>query len=137
MSTNVKLFWFLAAFYLVAGVGYVIWNVNTNGSIEIIGAAAILMLAILAGFIAFYLQRTDKSQGPVPEDNPNANVEDADGEVGFFNAFSWWPFFLGMFAAMAFASLAIGWWLFFIAVPLALIAVFGFVFENFRGQYAH
>ncbi len=137
MSTNVKLFWFLAAFYLIAGVGYVIWNINTNGSVEIIGAAAILMLSILAGFIAFYLQRTNKSQGAVPEDNPNANVEDAEGEVGFFNAFSWWPLFLGMFAALAFASLAIGWWLFFIAVPLALIAVFGFVFENFRGQYAH
>jgi hypothetical protein len=137
MATNVKLFWFLTVFYLVAGIGYIIWNLNTNGSVEIIGAAAILMLAVLAGFIAFYLQRTAKSQGAVPEDDIHGNIEDADGEVGFFNAFSWWPFFLGAFAALAFASLAIGWWLFFIAVPLALIAVFGFVFENWRGQYAH
>jgi hypothetical protein len=66
-----------------------------------------------------------------------ANIEDADGEAGFFNAFSWWPLFLGMFVGLVFASLAIGWWLFFIAFPLALIATFGFVFENFRGQYAH
>jgi hypothetical protein len=91
----------------------------------------------LSGFIAFYLSKTAKSQGQAPEDNPLANIEDGDGEIGFFNAWSWWPFFLGLFAALAFASLAIGWWLFFIAFPLALIAVIGFVFENFRGEYAH
>jgi hypothetical protein len=139
MGTNAKLFWLLTVFYALSSAGYTIWNYNSNPDhkIEIIGTAAIAMLVFLSGFIAFYLGKTHKSQGPVPEDNPNANVEDADGEVGFFNAFSWWPFFLGAFAALAFASLAIGWWLFFIAVPLALIAVFGFVFENWRGQYSH
>lgn len=107
------------------------------GKVEVIGTAVLGMLVFLAAFIAFYLAKSHRSQGPVPEDNPTANVEDADGEAGFFNAFSWWPLFLGMFAALLFASLAIGWWLFFIAFPLALIATFGFVFENFRGQYAH
>jgi hypothetical protein len=137
MGTNAKLFWLLTVFYALASAGYTVWNIVSTGKVEIIGTAAIAMLVFLSGLIAFYLQRTHKSQGPVPEDNPSANIEDGDGEIGFFNAFSWWPMFLGLFAAMSFASLAIGWWLFFIAVPLALIAVFGFVFENYRGQYAH
>jgi hypothetical protein len=38
---------------------------------------------------------------------------------------------------MAFASLAVGWWMFFIAFPLALIAIIGFVFEHSRGHHAH
>jgi hypothetical protein len=45
--------------------------------------------------------------------------------------------FLGAFAALAFTSLAIGWWLFIIAFPLSLIAIIGFVFEFSRGQHAH
>ncbi len=137
MRTNARLFWLLTVFYAVASAGYTVWSIAATGQVEIIGTAAIAMLVFLSGFIAFYLQKVHSSQGPVPEDNPTANIEDGDGEIGFFNAWSWWPFFLGAFAALAFAALAIGWWLFFIAFPLAMIAVIGFVFENSRGDYAH
>jgi hypothetical protein len=91
----------------------------------------------MSAFIAFYLQKTARSQGQAPEDNPEAKISDGDSEVGFFNAFSWWPFFLGLFGGFVFASLAVGWWLFFIGLPLALVSLVGFVFENSRGQYAH
>lgn len=137
MRTNARLFWLLTVFYLVAATGYTIVSLLVNNEVEIIGTAAIGMLVFLSGFIAFYLSKSAKSQGPVPEDNPTANIEDGEAEMGFFNAWSWWPFFLGLFAAMAFASLAIGWWLFFIAFPLALIALIGFVYENSKGDYAH
>jgi hypothetical protein len=137
MRTNAILFALGAIFYGAAAVAYAIWSHLSMGKVEVIGTAALGMLVFLASFISFYLAKSYRSQGPVPEDNPTANIEDADGEAGFFNAFSWWPLFVGMFASLVFASLAIGWWLFFIALPLALIATFGFVFENFRGQYAH
>jgi hypothetical protein len=137
MRTNARLFWLLTVFYIVAASGYTIVSLLVNNEVEIIGTAAISMLVFLSGFIAFYLGKSAKSQGPVPEDNPLANIEDGEAEMGFFNAWSWWPFFLGLFAAMAFASLAIGWWLFFIAFPLALIALIGFVYENSKGDYAH
>lgn len=137
MRTNARLFWLLTVFYLVAATGYTIVSLLINNEVEIIGTAAIGMLVFLSGFIAFYLGKSAKAQGPVPEDNPTANIEDGEAEMGFFNAWSWWPFFLGLFAAMAFASLAIGWWLFFIAFPLALIALIGFVYENSKGDYAH
>jgi hypothetical protein len=38
---------------------------------------------------------------------------------------------------MVFASLAVGWWMTFIFVPIALIGVIGLVFEYSRGAHAH
>ena len=148
MKFNGRLFWFLAAFYIIDAIAYAVWfaldNQNESASanwfgfpFEPIGTAAIAMLGIMSIFLAFYVAKTDKSQGPVPEDLLDANIEDGDTEIGFFAPWSWWPFFLGLFGAMAFASLAVGWWMMFIAFPLALVALIGFVFEHSRGRFAH
>lgn len=150
MRTNARLFWLLAAIYLFLAVGYTAWNLLEpyqgldesptpffGAHFEIIGTAALAMLSIMSAFIAFYLGKTHRTQGAVPEDNPTAEIADGESEIGFFNAWSWWPFFLGLFGAIVFASLAVGWWLFFIGFPLGLVALIGFVFENSRGQYAH
>jgi hypothetical protein len=138
MKFNGNLFWFLAAFYGIDTAGYIIWNFNTyDGYFEPIGTAALGMLVAMSVFLAFYIQFTDKRQGAVPEDRLDANIEDGDSEIGYFAPWSWWPFFLGLFVALAFAALAVGWWLFFIAFPLALVALIGFVFERSRGQNAH
>lgn len=138
MRTNARLFWLLTVFYSVSAAGYYIWSLSYyNGQVEVIGTAAISMLVFMSAFIAFYLQKTYRTQGAVPEDREDANIEDGDSEIGFFAPWSWWPLFLGAFAALAFTSLAIGWWLFIIAFPLSLIAIIGFVFEFSRGQHAH
>ena len=137
MKTNTRIFLLLTAFYAVDAVGYAVWSFLANGEVEIIGTAAISMLVFLAGFIAFYLGKTAKVQGPVAEDNLDGKIEDDAGEIGFFAPWSWWPFLLGVFGATCFASLAVGWWLFAIGLPLALVAIIGFVFEHSRGQHAH
>jgi len=150
MKLNALLFGLGSAFYFLSAVAYALlglWEpyqgLTDSGpalgdlKIEIVGTAALAMLGIMAAFISFYLARTDKSQGLVPEDRLDANISDGDAEIGFFNAWSWWPFFLGLFGSIVFASLAVGWWLFFIGLPLGLIALIGFVFENSRGHYAH
>jgi hypothetical protein len=134
---NANLFYFLTAFYFIDAAGYALWWYNTNGGYEPIGTAAIAMLGFMSIFLAFYINNTRKRSGALPEDIETANIEDGDSEIGFFAPWSWWPFFLGLFGAMAFASLAVGWWMFFIALPLALVALIGFVFEHSRGQFAH
>lgn len=141
MKTNARLFLFLGVFYAVDALVYFFlstqWQ-NRAGGFEVIGTAAIGMLAILSGFIYFYVNKSANNLGAVaPEDNLVGNIEDGESEIGFFNPWSWWPFFLGLFCAITFASLAVGWWLTFIGVPLALVALIGFVYENSRGQYAH
>ena len=137
MKTNARLFWLLAVFYLVDDAGYVVWNQVSYGTLEPIGTAAIAMLVFLAAFIAFYLGNTAKNQGVVPEDRLDAEVEDGDFEQGHFSPYSWWPFFLGIGCALAFTSLAVGWWLFFIAFPIAMIALVRFVYEYYSGANAH
>ena len=137
MRTNANLFWLLTVFYIISAGGYALWGVAENQGIEPIGFAAISMLVFMSGFIAFYIEKTARVQGPVPEDRLDANIEDGDAEIGFFAPWSWWPLALGLSSALAFTSLAVGWWMLYIAVPLALISIIGFVFEHSRGQYAH
>ena len=138
MKFNGNLFYLLTVFYFVDAAAYAFWFANSNnGAFEPIGTAAIAMLGFMSVFLAFYLKNTSKRQGVVPEDRLDANIEDGDSEVGFFAPWSWWPFFLGLFGSICFAALAVGWWLFFIGFPLALVALIGFVFERSRGLFAH
>lgn len=74
--------------------------------------------------------------GELPEDRLDANIDDGDAELGFFSPWSWWPIVLAGGAALAFLGLAVGFWITFIAVPLALIGLVGWVFEYYRGNFA-
>ena len=137
MKANVAMWFGMTAFFTLITGTYAIWWSLTRGGWEPIGTSALSMLTFMSIFITFYLWKTDRTQGIVPEDRPDANIEDGESELGFFSPWSWWPIFVGSASALAFASLAIDWWLTFIAVPLALIGVVGFVFEHSRGHFAH
>lgn len=140
MKTNTNIFILLTFFYLIVTVAYGYWSwiasPEDNRQIEVIGTAAIGMLVFLSGFIAFYFGKAARNFTG-PEDLPEANIEDGEAEVGFYAPWSWWPLALGIGSAICFTSLAVGWWLFAIGFPLALVALIGFVFEHSRGQHAH
>lgn len=137
MRANWVIWAILTVFYVIVTAGYFIWWNLTYGGWEPIGTAALGMLTLMSAFLTFYLWKVDLTQGIVPEDREDANIEDGESEIGFFSPWSWWPFYVGLTAAVAFASLAVGWWLFFIAVPFGLLGVVGYVFEHSRGQFAH
>ena len=136
MKTNVAIFNLLTVFYIIVAAVYGYWSNLVYGQIEVIGFAAIGMLVFLTGFLAFYLGKTAKNFTG-PEDLPDANIEDGEAEMGFFAPWSWWPIMLGIGGALCFTSLAIGWWIFIIGFPLAIVALIGFVFEHSRGLHAH
>jgi hypothetical protein len=136
MKTNTKIFNLLTVFYFIVAIVYGYWSNLVYGKIEIIGFAAIGMLVFLTGFLAFYLGKTAKNFTG-PEDMPDANIEDGEAEMGFFAPWSWWPLMLGIGGALCFTSLAVGWWMFIIGFPLAIVALIGFVFEHSRGLHAH
>ena len=136
MKTNVKIFNLLTVFYLVVAAVYGYWSNLVYGEIEVIGFAAIGMLVFLTGFLSFYLGKTAKNFTG-PEDMPDANIEDGEAEMGFFAPWSGWPLMLGIGGALCFTSLAVGWWMFIIGFPLAIVALIGFVFEHSRGLHAH
>ena len=72
-----------------------------------------------------------------PEDDNEGEIEQGTGELGFFSPHSWWPLFVGLAAATAAMGVAIGWWMFLIGALALLLSVIGFVFEYYRGNYAH
>jgi hypothetical protein len=138
VNANRGLFWLLSAFFLIAAVVYSVWNYLDRGELEIVGSLGILLSAVLAGFIAFYLSMLSRSQGGVvlPED-ADTDVDDADPEMGHFSPWSWWPFVIGLSLFLVFLGLAVGIWVTIIGVPLALVAIVGWTYEYYRGNFGH
>jgi hypothetical protein len=140
MRANVVLFWLLAIFFLIAAVIYTLWSYLAGVDdhlIEWVGTVAITLSGVLSAFIAFYLGRVHKAQGgQLPEDRLDANIDDGDPELGFFSPWSWWPISLAAGAALAFLGLAVGFWIAYIAVPIAVISLVGWVYEYYRGNFA-
>lgn len=137
MKSNIWILVAMAIYFTLATAAYAIWSTIEYGTFEIIGTAAMAMLIILAVFIAFYLNNASRRAGVLPEDNLDAEIADDSGEIGFYSPWSWWPFVIGASASVAFAAIAVGWWLFFVALPFALVGIVGFVFEYDRGAHAH
>ena len=139
MRANVIMFWILAVFFGLAAAVYGVWSYfdEVDPGMEWAGTVALSLTTVLAAFIAFYLGRVHKAQGAeLPEDRIDANIDDGDAELGFFSPWSWWPIVLATGAALAFLGLAIGFWITFIAVPLVIIALVGWVYEYYRGNFA-
>ena len=120
-----------AAFF--AGTDVVYWHFSKDPT----GTTALALSVGLAFLTGFYLLFTGRRLPPRPEDRPEAEVAEGTGELGFFSPHSWWPLITGMSAAVAALGAAIGWWLFLIGMLFVLLSAIGFVFEYYRGQYAH
>jgi hypothetical protein len=137
MRANAILFWILAVFFALSAVLYVVWSILVYGSPEPAGTVALTLSAVLGAFIAFYVGRVYRAQGAeLPEDRLDANIDDGDAELGFFSPWSWWPIIMAGGAALGFLGLAIGFWISFIAIPIVVIALVGWVYEYYRGNFA-
>jgi Cytochrome c oxidase subunit IV len=101
------------------------------------GTTALALAIGLAVLTGFYVLFTGRRLPVRPEDNPEGEIAEGTGEIGFFSPHSWWPVWLGVAAAIAALGMAIGWWLFLIGLMLTVFAVIGFVFEYYRGHFAH
>ena len=120
-----------AAFFAIMDVIY--WHFSKDPT----GTTALAFSVGLAFLTGFYLLFTGRRLPPRPEDRPDAEIAEGTGELGFFSPHSWWPLITGMSAAVAALGAAIGWWLFLIGMLFVLLSAIGFVFEYYRGQYAH
>jgi hypothetical protein len=137
MRANAILFWILAVFFALSAVLYVVWSIIVYGSPEPAGTVALTLCGVLGAFIAFYVGRVYRAQGAeLPEDRLDANIDDGDAELGFFSPWSWWPIIMAGGAALGFLGLAIGFWISFIAIPIVAIALVGWVYEYYRGNFA-
>jgi hypothetical protein len=94
------------------------------------GSAALFLTGGLSLIIGTYFRFVSRRLEERPEDNPEAEVSDGAGEVGFFSPGSYWPIAVAACAALVGVGLAFFfWWLIVIAGVMLLIAVGGLVFE--------
>ena len=131
MKVEGSLFIGCAVFFGVVDIIY--WHFSKDPT----GTTALFLSVCLAFLTGFYLLFTGRRLPPRPEDRPEAEIAEGTGELGFFSPHSWWPLITGMSAAVAALGAAIGWWLFLIGMLFVLLSAIGFVFEYYRGQYAH
>ncbi|MGH3275797.1 MAG: cytochrome c oxidase subunit 4 [Streptosporangiaceae bacterium] len=131
MKVEAYLFLGCAAFFGAADLVY--WDLSHDPT----GTTALALSVCLAFLIGFYVLFTGRRLPDRPEDNPRGEIVQGTGELGFFSPHSWWPLFVGLAAAVAAAGIAIGWWLFLIGAFMVMMSMIGFVFEYYRGHYAH
>lgn len=136
MKTSVNLFWTLLGFFALLTLIYVVWAIIGTGQVEWVGAVGLGLCMVLSGFIALYLRLVYRNQGgELAEDRLDADIDDGEAEQGFFSPWSWWPVALAAGAALAFLGLSISFWIVAYAVPLALLALVGWVYEYYRGNF--
>ncbi len=131
MKVEGWLFLGCAAFF--GGSDIVYWYYSKDPT----GTAALAFAVCLAILTGFYVLFTGRRLPPRPEDRPDADISEGTGEIGFFSPRSWWPLFVGFSCAVAALGFAVGWWLFLIGALMTMFTVIGFVFEYYRGHYAH
>jgi hypothetical protein len=132
---KVEAWLFMSGMFFFAPIG-IAYGLITDWQ-EPVGTTALFLTAGLALLIGFYLVITGRRIDPRPEDDPEAEIADGAGELGDFAPYSWWPLPLGFSAALAFLSLAVGWWILPIAVGLGAVSLVGWVYEFYRGEHAH
>src|SRR6476469_5161797 len=132
MRVETKLFLYLFVFFVPVVLMYGFWSKWENR----LALPAWFLTAWLFALTGFYLWMTGKKLPLRPEDNAAGEIEDAEGNYGYFVASSWTPLWLAGSGAIMFAGLAIGWWLLIIGAVFAIVAVCLWVFESFSGEYS-
>lgn len=133
MKIEIKLFLFLAPFFVVVGVLYGLFT----GFQEPVGYLGIPLVGGLVAMVGAYLALTARRIDPRPEDDEEGEIEQGAGDQGVYSPWSWWPLVIAGAAAVAFLGLAVGWWVLYIGFLLGVIGLVGWVFEFSRGQHAH
>jgi len=101
-----------------------------------IGTTALALCGALAFLVAFYVLYTAKRVFPRPEDRLDGEIDEADPEYGFFSPHSWWPLVMGFATFVVVLGLIFAVWVIAVGVVFLLIALVGWLFEYYRGDFA-
>ena len=101
-----------------------------------IGTTALALSGGLAFLVGFYMLYTAKRVYPRPEDRLDAEIDEADPEYGFYSPHSWWPFMVGFATFLVVIGLIFAVWVIVFGVVILGIALVGWLFEYYRGDFA-
>lgn len=121
----------LAIYFLVVAAIYYVM------SQELIGTFALLLTGIFAAMVAAFLAATARKIDPRPEDDQHGEIVQGAGELGFFPPKSIWPFWVALTITIILLGPVFGLWITLLGIGMGIWAGSGWVFEYYRGDYAH
>ncbi|MDD2817591.1 MAG: cytochrome c oxidase subunit 4 [Candidatus Nanopelagicales bacterium] len=130
MKIEGKLFAYGTPFFFIVAF---IYNYVSH---DPIGTTVLAMCGGLTALVAFYVLYTAKRVFPRPEDRGEANIDEADPEYGFFSPHSWWPLMIGFGTTVVVLGLVFAVWLTALGAFVLVIALVGWLFEYYRGNFA-
>lgn len=130
MKVEGRIFALGAAFFFIVAAIY--WYFARDP----IGTTALALCGGLALLVAFYVLYTAKRVYPRPEDRLDGEIDEADPEYGFFSPHSWWPLVLGFATFLVVLGLVFAVWVVVLGVAVLLLALVGWLFEYYRGDFA-
>ncbi len=119
------------AFYGIVAALY--WWLSKDAT----GTTVLALTGAMAFLIGFYALFTSRRVYPRPEDDVDGEIDQADPEYGFFSPHSWWPLAVAFSSATVGAGLVFAAWLMVLGVMMLLASLVGWVFEYYRGEFAH
>jgi hypothetical protein len=127
-----RLFLFGFIFFVLTAAGY--WYF-TQG--EPVGTIGLALTGGLSFLVAFYVLYTARRVYPRPEDRNDAAIEEADPEYGFYSPHSWWPLVVGFACFVMVLGLVFAVWVVVLGTGILMVALVGWLFEYYRGNFAH
>ncbi|MEL4504186.1 cytochrome c oxidase subunit 4 [Luteococcus sp. H138] len=133
MKVERNIFGFLGVFYLACALVYFFIFAKQEWVGFFVLALAAAMSLMIAGYLAVVGAKNDAPLSDIED----ATIADGAGALGFFPPHSVWPFWVALVASMMLLGPIFGWWISILAFGAGIWAVSGWVFEYYRGDYAH
>lgn len=133
MKTTRNIFAFLGTFYLAMGLIYFFIFAKK----EWVGLFVLVLSAGLAYMIAGYVGVLGSKNDQLLADDENADIAEGAGALGFFPPHSIWPFWCALILSVVLLGPIFGWWLTILGFGAGIVVVSGWVYEYYRGDYAH
>ena len=124
MKVESRIFEICTVFFFLCAIVYGIL------SKEAVGIVGLTLTGGLSLIIGTYFRFVSRRLETRPEDNPDAEVSDGAGEMGFFSPGSYWP--IGLAAGAALVAISVAYWLIWALVISGVILIFmvgGLLFE--------
>lgn len=132
MRTAGIIFILLTVFFAVVTPIY--WVLSDDPT----GTTALVLTFGLTAMLAFYLMFvSNRMGGRPPEDRPDGEIYENAGELGFFAPKSWTPLYVAGASTVLVLGLVFGWWLAIIGFAMLVASLFAWVYEFYRGEWAH